>query len=214
MKQSHVVILPVKRIVAAVILIAVVGSLVFFLSDLLTVSDFKRNATMEKARVDASLPSMKAYNMEQPVFDGMLPEKYLEGVELMAMSYENSVFSVEDFFEWRDEVNRSQVEYYGVNQPQYKLETPIVYDQLVLDSYTITKYTIPAIDGEDILFYELKPHEEREKYPTVIMMPGTGNQGARDLIGLDSEIVLPATLGFRCLTIMYIATFAGRYTKW
>jgi len=51
----------------------------------------------------------------------------------------------------------------------------------------ITKYTTEAFDGDTIIFYEILPNNDSSKYPAILFIPGTGNQGARDLLDLPSE---------------------------
>jgi hypothetical protein len=51
----------------------------------------------------------------------------------------------------------------------------------------VTKYSTKAQDGDLIFFYELLPHKIKENNPTLFIVPGSGNQGARDVIDMPSK---------------------------
>ena len=51
----------------------------------------------------------------------------------------------------------------------------------------MTKYSTKAQDGDIIFFYELLPHKIKENNPALFIVPGSGNQGARDVIDVPSE---------------------------
>ena len=55
------------------------------------------------------------------------------------------------------------------------------------ENYVVTKYSAKAHDGDLIFFYELLPHKIKENNPTLFIVPGSGNQGARDVIDMPSE---------------------------
>jgi len=55
-------------------------------------------------------------------------------------------------------------------------------------NYILTKYSTKAQDGDIIFFYELLPHKIKENNPTLFIVPGSGNQGARDVIDMPSEL--------------------------
>jgi len=55
------------------------------------------------------------------------------------------------------------------------------------ENYVVTKYSTKAQDGDLIFFYELLPHKIKENNPTLFIVPGSGNQGARDVIDMPSE---------------------------
>ena len=52
----------------------------------------------------------------------------------------------------------------------------------------MTKYSTKAQDGDIIFFYELLPHKIKENNPALFIVPGSGNQGARDVIDVTSEL--------------------------
>ena len=56
------------------------------------------------------------------------------------------------------------------------------------ENYVLTKYSTKAQDGDIIFFYELLPHKIKENNPTLFIVPGSGNQGARDVIDMPSEL--------------------------
>ena len=55
------------------------------------------------------------------------------------------------------------------------------------ENYVVTKYSTKAQDGDLIFFYELLPHKIKENNPTLFIVPGSGNQGARDVIDMPSK---------------------------
>ena len=56
------------------------------------------------------------------------------------------------------------------------------------ENYVLTKYSTKAQDGDIIFFYELLPHKIKENNPALFIVPGSGNQGARDVIDVTSEL--------------------------
>jgi len=56
------------------------------------------------------------------------------------------------------------------------------------ENYVLTKYSTKAQDGDIIFFYELLPHKIKENNPALFIVPGSGNQGARDVIDVPSEL--------------------------
>ena len=55
------------------------------------------------------------------------------------------------------------------------------------ENYVLTKYSTKAQDGDIIFFYELLQHKIKENNPALFIVPGSGNQGARDVIDVPSE---------------------------
>lgn len=61
-------------------------------------------------------------------------------------------------------------------------------ERVEFDGYVRTKNTMDAIDGDKIIFWELVPNNGAGIYPAVLVIPGSGNQGARDLVGEPSSV--------------------------
>ena len=73
----------------------------------------------------------------------------------------------------------------GVDNPT--LKNVKVESTKNIDSNILTKFSAKAFDGDKIVFYELKPDYQFESLQTVFIIPGSGNQGAVDVLGLDNE---------------------------
>ena len=63
---------------------------------------------------------------------------------------------------------------------------PIKLESVMYDSHTLNKYTMTAHDGDTIIFWELLPND-RESYDVIVVIPASGNGGARDVLGLPSK---------------------------
>lgn len=70
----------------------------------------------------------------------------------------------------------------------YLQSPPTVVGRAAFDGYVRTKNTMPATDGDTIIFWELVPDNGADVHPAVLVIPGSGNQGARDLIGEPSSV--------------------------
>ena len=123
-----------------------------------------------------------------------IPEIYEE--QVLMLSFEKNVFSKQDFTPWKVEL---------IEKFQNIFEIPD-YDNIVLmpveeisedeyDEYLLNKYSTSAQDGDKIIFYELKPKDNAKTvscegkmcYSTVLVIPGSGNQGALDAINQPSQ---------------------------
>ena len=92
----------------------------------------------------------------------------------------NGVSTPEEFVIWKDNLLEKMIELLDIPD-----NLPIENLQVVEKNDNLKKYTMDAFDGDTIIFYELLP--ETETNHAVIIFPGTGNQGAKDVLGLDSE---------------------------
>jgi dienelactone hydrolase len=63
------------------------------------------------------------------------------------------------------------------------LQSSTIHDDYILNNYTM-KF---LFDQEQIVFYELLPNDDRDTYNAAFVLPGTGHQGARDILGIPSE---------------------------
>ena len=124
-----------------------------------------------------------------------IPEIYEK--QVLTLSYEKNVSSKQDFTLWKTEL---------IEKFQNIFEIPN-YDDIVLmpveqisgdehDEYLLNKYSTNAQDGDEIIFYELKPKDNAKTvlcgdkicYSTVLVIPGSGNQGALDAINQPSSL--------------------------
>ena len=123
-----------------------------------------------------------------------IPEIYEK--QVLLLSFEKNVFSKQDFGQWKIEI---------IKKFQNIFEIPD-YDDIILmpvekileekhDEYLLNKYSTSAQDNDKIIFYELKPKrdtkttscEDKLCYPAVLIIPGSGNQGALDAINQSSQ---------------------------
>lgn len=93
----------------------------------------------------------------------------------------NGVSTPEEFVNWKKDIREKIIDL--MDMPDNLLIGNL---QVVEKNGNLTKYTMDAFDGDIIIFYELLP--ETETNHAVIIFPGSGNQGAKDVLGLDSEI--------------------------
>jgi len=103
----------------------------------------------------------------------------------LSLSFSKNVESEKDFTQWKAQVQNKLEELLGFSLydvSQYPLNL-----EFLEENETYTKYSLSAIDGEKIIFYELLPQNLSEPFSTVLVIPGSGNQGAKDVLGLSSE---------------------------
>ena len=123
-----------------------------------------------------------------------IPEIYEN--QVLLLSFEKNVSSKHDFIPWKAEL---------IKKFQNIFEIPN-YDDIILmpvekisgdeqNEYLLNKYSTSAQDNDKIIFYELKPKndtkltfcEGKPCYSTVLIIPGSGNQGALDVINQPSQ---------------------------
>jgi len=93
----------------------------------------------------------------------------------------DNVSTPKEFDNWKRNLREKITEVFDIPD-----EILIENLQVVEKNVKLTKYTVDAFDGDTIIFYELLP--EMETNHAVIIFPGSGNQGARDVLGIDSEM--------------------------
>ena len=115
-----------------------------------------------------------------------IPDLYNKNILLL--NFEKNVKDKEDFVEWKSSVSKKFIEIYELeNVEKYVLENVKVESTKNIDSNILTKFSAKAFDGDEIIFYELKPNYQFESLQTVFIIPGSGNQGAADVLDLDSS---------------------------
>lgn len=135
----------------------------------------------------------------EPYKRPVIPEIYLQNQEFATLGFDKHVKDKNDLAAWQDAI-RSKVKEIA-NLPSLEtLTTPrkaIVTDQRDLGFGTLTQYSIAAFDGDNIVFFELIPKDETKtiidadgntRYPTVLFLPGSGSQGAKDVLNIPSEL--------------------------
>ena len=107
----------------------------------------------------------------------------------LQLSFDKHVKQKEDFDKWKQTVISKFQEIHKIPTlssirlfPTEKIFTK------KRENYVVTKYSTKAQDEDLIFFYELLPHKIKENNPTLFIVPGSGNQGARDVIDMPSEL--------------------------
>lgn len=111
-----------------------------------------------------------------------IPSIYTKDKQLVIHSFYNNVKTKEDFETWKKFFN-----YTTKSIDNYPLMPVSKVQETQKDQYLQKKYTMTSLDGDIIIFYELLPQEPEPPYPAVFILPGSGNQGARDVIGEQTE---------------------------
>ena len=114
-----------------------------------------------------------------------LPDHYYDDVELVPHSFNKNVKTLDDFEKWKngpvldDKRNRPTV--LDVSYDASLIET------IDREQYVIEKFTMDASDLEQILFYKITPNDNNVIHNAVLVIPGSGHQGALDVLGEPSE---------------------------
>lgn len=124
--------------------------------------------------------------LEEEYEPAVMPEIYTKN--MMTLSFDKNVEKKEDFDAWKEKVLKKVQEIVQVPPlDEIKIKPVKKIESFEKDNLLIVKYTMEAFDGDTIIFYEIPPNNDSGKYPAVIFIPGTGNQGARDLLDMPSE---------------------------
>ena len=125
-------------------------------------------------------------NIEKELQLPKIPDFYEENILLL--NFEKNVKDKEVFIEWKSLIYKKFIEIYDFkNIDKPTLKNVKVESTKNIDSNILTKFSAKAFDGDEIIFYELKPNYEFESLQTVFIIPGSGNQGAADVLGLDTK---------------------------
>tara|TARA_Y100000996_G_scaffold368675_1_gene315197 strand:+ start:1268 stop:2446 length:1179 start_codon:yes stop_codon:yes gene_type:complete len=124
-----------------------------------------------------------------------IPDIYQKDVKLFG--FEENVQVKNDFSPWKNELLQKFQEYQNIpNFDDIELSNVLLVKEERLENYKITKFSTNAQDNDKIIFYELIPENEnkmdscesRNCFPTVLIIPGSGNQGAKDVINAQGEL--------------------------
>ena len=114
-----------------------------------------------------------------------LPDHYTLNMEIAPHAYARNVETLDDFYEWRDRPDGVLAGYRdrpGVHQVTE--QTAELVESKTTAGYTLNKFAMPAFfDSEVITFYELLPSTGGPVYNAVLVIPGSGHQGALDVLG-------------------------------
>ena len=114
-----------------------------------------------------------------------LPDHYYDNVDLVPHTFNKHVETLNDFEKWKngpvvdDERDRSTV-------------SNVVHDATLIENinreqYVIEKFIMNASDLEKIIFYKISPNDNNTIHDAVFVIPGSGHQGALDVLGEPSE---------------------------
>jgi len=124
---------------------------------------------------------------EEPYMAPVMPEIYTE--DKLTLSFDKHVQTKADFEVWKNKVLAHFKQLNNLptlHDIQLKPVMQLYFEDM--DNYQLTKYSMNALDGDQIIFYELLPKTVVDKIPAVIIIPGSGNQGALDVINKPSEL--------------------------
>ena len=111
--------------------------------------------------------------------------------------FESNVLEKDDFVPWKNSLLKKFQEYQNI--PDFK-DIGILLPELVkekeFDEYKLKKFSAISMDNDKIFFYELFPNNKSKIndcknitcYPTILIIPGSGNQGAKDVINEQSNL--------------------------
>jgi len=122
-----------------------------------------------------------------PLDPPKIPDFYKNGA--MTLSFEKNVFTRNDFDQWKEKVISKFIDVYEIPPPE-DIKIGHVEKIHTQDSgnYVVNKYTMRAVDNDVIIFYELLPNTISKSLPAVFVIPGSGNQGALDVINEPSNV--------------------------
>ena len=117
-----------------------------------------------------------------------LPSYYYDGLDILPHTFDKNVKTLDDFYKWK---NGSILDKYRDRPTIHQI--PHNYTMVLSeerDGYTLDKFTMQTFYPDDIIFYKLTSTHSTtaKKAGTILVIPGTGNQGARDVMGEPSSI--------------------------
>ena len=115
-----------------------------------------------------------------------IPKLYKK--DYLQLTFDKHVKQKEDFNKWKNLIISKFQEIHKI--PSLENIRTFPTEKIFTkkhENYTLTKYSTKAQDGDLIIFYELLPHKIKDNNPTLFIIPGSGNQGAQDVINLPSK---------------------------
>ena len=125
-----------------------------------------------------------------PNTNTFLPSYYYEDLDVLPYIYSNHVKTLEDFYKWKSgPVLEEYRKRPTLHQVYHDNITRIFNEER--DGYTLSKYTMPTSYPDDVIFYRLTPYSNlTDGGSAVLVIPGSGNQGALDVLGEPSSLSL------------------------
>lgn len=118
-----------------------------------------------------------------------LPESYMDAVSPQIVQYHYQTGMTLAEFEEQMDMSGGIMDMYSDRPSASSGTVPIdveLLDTMHRSGYTIKKYAMPSVfDSESVPFYELLPDDRDAgtQLGTVLVIPGSGNQGALDVLG-------------------------------
>ena len=129
--------------------------------------------------IERSLPTKIVY--EPPT----MPEFYLENK--LQLSIDKHVQNKEDFDIWKNNVLTKLQDHLGFKTEDITISSVKKLEEDETVNSSLSKYSMEGQDGDQIIFYQLLPNNQEGKIPVVLIIPGSGNQGALDVINKPGE---------------------------
>ena len=167
------------------VLAAIVAIMLF--SGIFILSSFDKTPSYVLNRVLYVLFSVPA-DQDVAVF---LPSYYYEDLDVLPHTYHRHVKTLDDFHEWK---SGPVLEDYRARPTVHQV--PHNYTMVFSeerDGYVLSKFTMHTFYPDDIIFYKLTPSitsDQQSARGAVLVIPGSGNQGARDVLGEPSSVSL------------------------
>lgn len=128
------------------------------------------------------LPSVEQYPMRVITSDSLSVCRGLPPDRLLADSYPGG--TRDEVETWKERVVKDN---YGHNLRASSFsEKPVLEQTLVRDGYILEYYTMEGLLDDRIIFWKMIPNEAAAVGKAVVVIPGSGNQGARDVLGEPS----------------------------
>lgn len=117
-----------------------------------------------------------------------IPNYYVNDNDLLTLSFDKNVKSIEDFPHWKKNLLAFDDKEKYLNIDLLPLQKTNLINEIETKNYVRKKYVMESTDSDQIIFYELIPKFKQKTYSTILLVSGTGHQGARDLLGISSDI--------------------------
>lgn len=129
------------------------------------------------------LPSTESYPMRVITSDSSIPVyRGLPSDKLLVDAYPAGEGTRDEIEAWKKRVVDST---YGHNLHASSFEEkPVLEQTLARDGYILERHTMNGLLDDRIIFWKMVPDEPVDK--AVMVIPGSGNQGARDVMGEPS----------------------------
>ena len=164
-------------------MVAVVAVIV--LSGFFILAAFDRSPSYILARI-LDVPPPVSESLNGTV--GFLPSYYYEDLDTLPHTFGKHVKTLDDFYEWKSgpilEEYRKRPTIHQVSHNSTMVSSE------ERNGYVLSKFTMQTRYPNSIIFYKLTPthNDSQNERGTVLVIPGSGNPGANDVLGEPSPI--------------------------